>query len=152
MVYWTMSLQMTIFSMPSRLEHVMAILSHATLQVNVFLRRMPTRYLASVTLNTSIFSSFTSTSLFLTAKRSSYIWNSAENATTYVQLTFGVFFSELARNFKLFQAGKEAYLMRFYVGHDGSMIRLAAGLGIGKIQRLRWPALGSEIVMEVSTQ
>jgi len=43
--------------------------------------------------------------------------------------------------------------MRFYVGHDGSMIRLAAGLGLGRTGlgsgRLRWPALGSEIVLEV---
>jgi 2-phosphoxylose phosphatase len=36
-----------------------------------------------------------------------------------------------------------------YIGHDGSMIRLAAGLGFGKTASLRWPAFGSEIVMEV---
>jgi 2-phosphoxylose phosphatase len=42
--------------------------------------------------------------------------------------------------------------MRLYVGHDGSMIRLASGLGIGKESSkgfLRWPALGSEIVLEI---
>jgi len=39
--------------------------------------------------------------------------------------------------------------VRFFIGHDGSMIRLAAGLGLGKAAPLRWPALGSEIVMEV---
>jgi hypothetical protein len=50
---------------------------------------------------------------------------------------------------KNFQAGKETYQIRLYVGHDGSMIRLAAGLGIGKNERLRWPALGSEIIIEV---
>jgi 2-phosphoxylose phosphatase len=48
--------------------------------------------------------------------------------------------------------GKETYKLRLYVGHDGSMIRLASGLGIGKPGSdgtLRWPALGSEIVFEV---
>ena len=54
-------------------------------------------------------------------------------------------------NFNLFKAGEESFKLRFYVGHDGSMVRLASGLGFGKIAPLRWPALGSEIVMEVST-
>ncbi|KAI5117269.1 hypothetical protein M0805_000999 [Coniferiporia weirii] len=78
-----------------------------------------------------------------------YIWNAAENATLYNQLTFGVMFMELAMNFKSFQAGAEAHKLVFYVGHDGSMVRLASSLGFGKVAPLRWPALGSEIVMEV---
>ncbi|KAI0071352.1 phosphoglycerate mutase-like protein [Panus rudis PR-1116 ss-1] len=78
-----------------------------------------------------------------------YIWNAAQNASTYNQLTFGVFFFELAQNFKLFQSGKETFKARLFVGHDGSMIRLASGLGFGRNAPLRWPALGSEIVMEV---
>ncbi|KAH9911777.1 phosphoglycerate mutase-like protein [Epithele typhae] len=78
-----------------------------------------------------------------------YIWNTAENSTTYSQLNFGVFMLELAHNLKLFQAGEETFKLRFYVGHDGSMIRLAALLGLGKNGALRWPALGSEIVLEV---
>ncbi|THG96106.1 hypothetical protein EW145_g7840 [Phellinidium pouzarii] len=78
-----------------------------------------------------------------------YIWNSAENATVYNQLTFGVMFMELAMNFRAFQSGTETHKLTFYVGHDGSMVRLASGLGFGKIAPLRWPALGSEIVMEV---
>ncbi|TFK81329.1 phosphoglycerate mutase-like protein [Polyporus arcularius HHB13444] len=78
-----------------------------------------------------------------------YIWNAAENATAYSQLTFGVFMQELAQNFKLFRSGGDPYKLRFYVGHDGSMIRLASLLGLGKVAPLRWPALGSEIVMEV---
>jgi len=78
-----------------------------------------------------------------------YIWNAARNSTTYVHLTFGVFFLELARNFKTYMSGKETHKMRLYVGHDGSMIRLAAGLGLGKTGSLRWPALGSEFVLEV---
>ena len=57
---------------------------------------------------------------------------------------------ELAQNFKLFRGGGESYKLRFYVGHDGTMIRLASALGFGKIAPLRWPALGSEIIMEVS--
>ncbi|RPD63478.1 phosphoglycerate mutase-like protein [Lentinus tigrinus ALCF2SS1-6] len=78
-----------------------------------------------------------------------YIWNAADNATAYNQLTFGVFIQELAQNFKLFRSGGDPYKLRFYVGHDGSMIRLAALLGLGKVSPLRWPAMGSEIVMEV---
>lgn len=58
-------------------------------------------------------------------------------------------FYELAQNFKSLQSGREPYKLRFYVGHDGSMIRLASGLGLGKITPLRWPAMGSEIVLEV---
>ena len=43
----------------------------------------------------------------------------------------------------------ESFKLRFFVGHDGTMIRVASALGIGKLSPLRWPALGSEIVMEV---
>lgn len=67
--------------------------------------------------------------------------------------TQGVFFAELLHNFERFQLGKEMHKLKFYVGHDGSMIRLAAGLGLGSAANggtLRWPAMGSEIVMEVS--
>ncbi|KAI0673249.1 phosphoglycerate mutase-like protein [Trametes maxima] len=81
--------------------------------------------------------------------RASYIWNAAENATAYSQLTFGVFMLELAQNFKKLRSGGEAYKLRFYVGHDGTMIRLASLLGLGKSAPLRWPALGSEILIEV---
>lgn len=65
----------------------------------------------------------------------------------------GVFFSELLHNFERFQSGEETHKLRIYVGHDGSMIRLAAGLGLGHVSNggtLRWPAMGSEIIMEVS--
>ncbi|KAF9223286.1 phosphoglycerate mutase-like protein [Gyrodon lividus] len=81
-----------------------------------------------------------------------YIWNAAQNASTYTSLTFGVFFIELSQNFKRFQSGRETHKLRFYVGHDGTMIRLAAALGLGNVEnggRLRWPAMGSEIIMEV---
>lgn len=101
----------------------------------------------------------------------SYIWNAAENATAYTQLTFGtslvseltaaltsdmsacpgVFLRELAQNLALFRAGDEHHRLRLYIGHDGTMIRLASALGLGRHAPLRWPALGSEIVMEVRT-
>ncbi len=63
----------------------------------------------------------------------------------------GVFLQELSRNFQLFKSGKEKFKLRFFVGHDGTMVRLASALGFGKISPLRWPALGSEINMEVRT-
>jgi 2-phosphoxylose phosphatase len=107
--------------------------------------------------------------LELTRKQCSYIWNSADNAKEYVQLMFGmlfqfcirrhsilekkkkkgVFFSELLQNFKSFQSGTFSHKLTIYVGHDGSMIRLASGLGFGRNGALRWPALGSEVVLEV---
>ena len=65
----------------------------------------------------------------------------------------GVFFSELLHNFERLRSGEETYRLRFYVGHDGTLIRLAAGLGLGHASNggaLRWPAMGSEIIMEVS--
>lgn len=58
---------------------------------------------------------------------------------------------ELARNMRALAAGTEPYKMRFYIGHDGSIIRLASGLGLGSRTPLQWPALGSEIIMEVSS-
>lgn len=61
----------------------------------------------------------------------------------------GVAIMELAYNFKQFRAGEDKYKMHLFVAHDGSMIRLAALLGLGQVSSLRWPALGSEIVMEV---
>lgn len=57
-------------------------------------------------------------------------------------------FQELAQNFVSFKSGRESFKLRLYVGHDGSMIRLASGLNIQG--PLRWPALGSEFVFEVS--
>ncbi|KAH8092212.1 phosphoglycerate mutase-like protein [Cristinia sonorae] len=78
-----------------------------------------------------------------------YIWNAAENSTSYNQLTFGVFFQELSQNLRNFQSRRTKTKLHLTVGHDGTMIRLASGLGLGKVAPLRWPALGSEIIMEV---
>ena len=52
-------------------------------------------------------------------------------------------------NLRNFQSKKTKAKAHLTVGHDGSMIRLASGLGLGKIQPLRWPALGSELIIEV---
>jgi hypothetical protein len=99
----------------------------------------------------------------------------AQNASEYVRLSFGtcsrfslwfggeqrltfslhnlyslgVMFGELARDFAALRDGRESFKARLHVGHDGTMIRLAAGLGLGERQSLRWPAMGSEIIMEV---
>jgi hypothetical protein len=40
--------------------------------------------------------------------------------------------------------------MCLYIEHDGSMIRLAAGLSLGKTSSLRWPTFGSEFVLGVA--
>jgi hypothetical protein len=39
-----------------------------------------------------------------------------------------------------------AHRLALYVGHDGSLVRLLAGLGAFP---LRWPAFGAEVVFEV---
>lgn len=60
-------------------------------------------------------------------------------------------FQEYALNMKAIMAGTESYKFRLYSGHDGGMIRLASGLGFAKPAangKLRWPALGSEIIFE----
>jgi 2-phosphoxylose phosphatase len=58
---------------------------------------------------------------------------------------------ELVQNFKDIRSGSDFKKLKMYVGHDGSMIRLASGLGFGRNGALRWPAMGSEIILEVST-
>lgn len=107
-----------------------------------------------------------------------YIFNDSPQASQYVKLTFGVFFAELAYTLRHVSTwntsytGDEVHLrddnasigvgshiigerkrqkhkLYMYIGHDGSMVRLAAGLGLGSANGLRWPAMGSEIVLEV---
>jgi len=70
-----------------------------------------------------------------------YLWHVAESASEYTQLTFGVLFSELADALE-----SPKHRLALYVAHDISIVRLAAGL---KIFPLRWPRLGSEIVIEI---
>ena len=55
--------------------------------------------------------------------------------------TEGVMFSELAD-----ALSKPKHPLELYVAHDSSMVRMVAGLGIFP---LRWPRLGSEVVIEV---
>jgi 2-phosphoxylose phosphatase len=62
----------------------------------------------------------------------------------------GVMISEIAHSFREWEAGHDSHKLRLHVGHDGSMIRLNALIGLGNITPLRWPGLGSEVIMEVS--
>jgi len=52
-----------------------------------------------------------------------------------------VFFAELADTLK-----EPTHRLALYVGHDGSLVRLLAGLGGVP---LRWPSFGSEVVFEI---
>ena len=56
-------------------------------------------------------------------------------------MKIGVFLSEIADDL---EAPK--HKLALHVAHDGSIVRLAAAL---EIFPLRWPRLGSEIVIEV---
>ncbi|SJX62622.1 related to acid phosphatase [Sporisorium reilianum f. sp. reilianum] len=76
-----------------------------------------------------------------------YIWNSGAGADDYVKYGFGVFVQELSRSFKRFASGEDKYKMRYTVGHDGTMVRLYKSLGLAG--QFKWPAMGSEVVMEV---
>lgn len=55
----------------------------------------------------------------------------------------GVFFAELA---DALAAPTFTHRLAVYVGHDGTLVRLLAGLGVIP---LRWPSFGSEVVLEV---
>ncbi|KAH8988416.1 phosphoglycerate mutase-like protein [Lactarius akahatsu] len=72
-----------------------------------------------------------------------YIWHAAQNASMYTSLTFGAFFAELA---DALAAPTFGHRLALYVGHDGTLVRLLAGLGAVP---LRWPAFGAEVVFEV---
>ena len=54
----------------------------------------------------------------------------------------GAFFAELA---DALAAPAFAHRLALYVGHDGSMVRLLAGLGAFP---LWWPTIGAEVVFE----
>jgi len=52
-----------------------------------------------------------------------------------------VFFAELAD-----ALAAPKHRLALYIGHDGSLVRLLAGLGAVP---LRWPSFGSEVVFEI---
>ena len=76
-----------------------------------------------------------------------YIWNSGAGADDYVKYGFGVFMQELGRNLNRFVSGEDKYKLKYYVGHDGTMVRLYKSLGLAG--SFKWPAMGSEVVIEV---
>ena len=55
----------------------------------------------------------------------------------------GAFFAELA---DALAVPAFSHRLALYVGHDGTLVRLLAGLGVVP---LRWPAFGAEVVIEV---
>jgi len=88
----------------------------------------------------------------------SYIFNEAQNSSTYNSLTIGkahfsyasehvdqsilgVLASELADGL-----AAPTHRLALYVGHDSTLVRLLAVLGAIP---LRWPSFGSEVVFEV---
>lgn len=79
-----------------------------------------------------------------------YIWNSGGGADGYVKYGFGVFMQELSRNLQRFKSGEDSYKLKYYVGHDGTMVRLYKSLGLAGA--FQWPAMGSEVVIEVYKQ
>ncbi len=79
-----------------------------------------------------------------------YIWNSGTGADNYVKYGFGVFIQELSRNLQRFKSGEDSYKLKYYVGHDGTMVRLYKSLGLAGA--FQWPAMGSEVVLEVYRQ
>ncbi|SPC61343.1 uncharacterized protein UHOD_11572 [Ustilago sp. UG-2017b] len=57
---------------------------------------------------------------------------------------------ELSRNLQRFKGGEDRYKLKYYVGHDGIMVRLYKSLGLAG--QFKWPAMGSEVVIEVYKQ
>ncbi|GAC72039.1 hypothetical protein PANT_6d00041 [Moesziomyces antarcticus T-34] len=76
-----------------------------------------------------------------------WIWNSSPSADQYVRYGFGVFTQELARNLHMLKNGQDHRKLKYYIGHDGTMVRLYKTLALDGA--FKWPALGSEIVFEV---
>jgi len=70
-----------------------------------------------------------------------YIFNEAQNSSTYNSLTIGVLASELVNGL-----AAPTHRLALYVGHDSTLVRLLAVLGAVP---LRWPSFGSEVVFEV---
>ncbi|KAH9957830.1 histidine phosphatase superfamily [Russula dissimulans] len=70
-----------------------------------------------------------------------YIFNEAQNSSTYNSLTIGVLASELADGL-----AAPTHPLALHVGHDSTLVRLLAVLGAVP---LRWPSFGSEVVFEV---
>jgi hypothetical protein len=125
---------------------------------NVFLKKTQPRFSSWETLSPSTcdrcsplrscFSQLTQLSVAWSPKRvrvqSTNFWLALTLLMYCKQLTrktTGVMLSELA---DALEAPKQR--LALYVAHDTSIVRLAAGLGIFP---LRWPRLGSEIVIEV---
>ncbi|KAJ1023571.1 hypothetical protein NDA16_003188 [Ustilago loliicola] len=53
-------------------------------------------------------------------------------------------------NLQRFKSGEDKYKLKYYVGHDGTMVRLYKSLGLAG--QFKWPAMGSEVVIEVYKQ
>lgn len=79
-----------------------------------------------------------------------YIWNSGSGADDYVKYGFGVFIHELSRNLKQVVNAQDTHKLKYYVGHDGTMVRLYKSLGLAG--QFQWPAMGSEVIIEVYEQ
>lgn len=90
-----------------------------------------------------------------------YIWNKAgangtgDLADEYVRYGSAVLVDELVRDLKAVAsahaAGEAAMpLVKLFVGHDGTMVRLLKTLA--QSGAIRWPAMGSEVVIEVWRQ
>lgn len=86
-----------------------------------------------------------------------YIWNRASSANDsssgaladeYVRYGTAVLVDELARDLKAVEEGRKGMpLVKLFVGHDGTMVRMLKTLA--QSGTIRWPALGSEVVFEV---
>ncbi|CAO1620168.1 unnamed protein product [Parajaminaea phylloscopi] len=101
-----------------------------------------------------------------------YIWNRAEQSEEYVRYQTAVLLDELLRDLKAVKDGhpratppdslasltlsgethETSYegskpKVKLFIGHDGTMVRLLKSLA--QAGRIRWPALGSEVVLEV---
>ena len=76
-----------------------------------------------------------------------HIWNASPNADAYVRYSFGVLALELMRDLKAVQEGSMQSKVKLFVAHDGTMVRLLKTLA--QSGQIRWPALGSEVVIEV---
>ena len=75
-----------------------------------------------------------------------YYWRNNANATEYIQLVEGLFIGEILAHFKAVIAGTTSTVYSHTFVHDGDIGPILGALGI---TALRWPAMASNIAIEI---
>lgn len=75
-----------------------------------------------------------------------YYWRNNPQAVKYIQATEGLFIGEVVRRLEAVLNNKQKYVYSHTFFHDGDIGPILGALGI---DQLRWPAMGSNVAIEV---